>query len=109
MILMFTWKPGVFLKDKSTYNNIHSPNRFHPFIVGPVSIWLYCCDVLITKVVKKIKHMNKLLITLISFSALLLSCSKSETNIYTDKVQVRIQNATGFTLENAKVADINYG
>jgi len=44
-----------------------------------------------------------------SFSVLLLSCSKSETNIDPDKVQVRIQNATGFTLENAKVAGINYG
>ena len=53
--------------------------------------------------------MNKFFITLISFSALLLSCSKGETNIDSDKVQVRIQNATGFTLESAKVADINYG
>ena len=53
--------------------------------------------------------MNKLFITLISFSALLLSCRKDETNISSDKVQVRIENRTGFTLENAKVADINYG
>ena len=53
--------------------------------------------------------MNKFFITLISFSALLLSCKKNETNIVSDKVTVRIENATGFTLENAKVADINYG
>ena len=69
----------------------------------------YCCNVLITKVVKRIKRINKLFSTLMSFSVLLLSCSKSETNIDPDKVQVRIQNATGFTLENAKVAGINYG
>ena len=49
--------------------------------------------------------MNKLFITLISFSV--LSCSKM--NFDTDKVQVRIENTTGFTLENAKVGDINYG
>ena len=53
--------------------------------------------------------MNKLFSTLMSFSVLLLTCRKSETNIHPDKVQVRIQNATGFTLENAKVAGINYG
>jgi len=53
--------------------------------------------------------MNKFFFTLISFSVLLLSCSKSETNMDTDKVQVRVENVTGFTLENAKVADINYG
>jgi hypothetical protein len=51
--------------------------------------------------------MNKFFIAVISFSV--LSCSKSKTNIDTDKVQVRIENVTGFTLENAKVADINYG
>ena len=53
--------------------------------------------------------MDKLFVTLISFSTLLLSCRKNETNIVSDKVQVRIENVTGFTLENAKVADINYG
>jgi hypothetical protein len=49
--------------------------------------------------------MNKFFLTLISFSV--LSCSKM--NIGTDKVHVRIENTTGFTLENAKVGDINYG
>ena len=53
--------------------------------------------------------MNKAFITLISFSALLFSCTKIQTPIYTDKVQVRIENSTGFTLENAQIADINYG
>src|SRR5258705_13577478 len=53
--------------------------------------------------------MNKLFITLISFCALLLSCSKKETNIDPGKVLVRIENVTGFTLESAKVADVNYG
>jgi len=53
--------------------------------------------------------MNKFAISLISFSSLLLSCAKSRVNIPSDKVQVRIENATGFTLENTKVANINYG
>ncbi len=53
--------------------------------------------------------MKRFWITLISFSALLISCSKNKTNITTDKVQVRIENLTGFTLENATVGNINYG
>ena len=53
--------------------------------------------------------MNKLFITLISFSVLLLSCRKNETNNDSGKVHVRIENVTGFTLESAKVADVNYG
>ena len=53
--------------------------------------------------------MNKLFVSLISFTALLLSCSKKESMMSTDKVQVGIENASGVTLENATVADMNYG
>ena len=51
--------------------------------------------------------MTRVLISLVA--CCILSCSKKESHMYTAKVQLRIENATGFTLENVAVGDSSFG
>ena len=51
----------------------------------------------------------KKLFTLLSFAAVLFSCSKAKVNADNGQVNVRLVNATGSTLLSAKITTVNYG
>ena len=51
----------------------------------------------------------KKLPAVLSIVVLLLSCSKDKVGANAGEVYVRLENATGFTLENAHVSNIMYG
>lgn len=51
----------------------------------------------------------KKLFSLLSFAAILFSCSKASVNADNGQVNVRLVNATGSTLQSAKISTVNYG
>jgi hypothetical protein len=51
----------------------------------------------------------KKLFTLLSFAAIVSSCSKNKINTDNGQVNIRLINATGSTLRSTKITTVNYG
>ena len=68
----------------------------------------HLCNPFINIIVTKKNNMKKLF-TLLSFAAIILSCSKAKVNSDYGQVKVRFENATASTMRSVKITSVNYG